>query len=271
MPSTSRPCRQPTAHNTLLNASKPLPILDDDSIQIHATSKEGTRTHSPEGDWVAILPIFGKLFLETVKAICDNFGITQKRFGLYNEFNVGRGKRVDGTFQNGIFQNRLFGQTGIFQNGTFQKESFRKYFQQNRNLSEWNQSERIFQKIFLAQPESFRMESFKRNLSENVFLAKPESFRMESFRRNLSENIFSKTGIFQNGIFQNGIFQNGIFQNGIFQNGIFQNGIFQKESFRNDFMIQWLAQKVVSERFLLNDSILKDSGLAKKSILKDSF
>jgi hypothetical protein len=36
-------------------------------------------------------------------------------------------------------------------------------------------------------------------------------------------------------------------------------------------MIQWLAQKVVSERFLLNDAILKDFGLAKKSILKDSF
>jgi hypothetical protein len=83
---------------------------------------------------------------------------------------------------------------------------------------------------------------------------------MESFRRNLSENIFIKTGIFQN----------GIFQNGIFQNGIFQNGIFQKESFRNNFMSQWLAQKVISERFLIYDSILKDSGLAKKLILKDS-
>jgi hypothetical protein len=69
--------------------------------------------------------------------------------------------RVDGTFQNGIFQNRLFGPTGIFQNGIFQKESFRKYFQQNRNVSEWNHSERIFQKIILAKTESFRMESFR--------------------------------------------------------------------------------------------------------------
>jgi hypothetical protein len=94
MPLTSRPCRHPTAHNTLLNASKPLPFLDDDSIKLHATSKEGTRTHSPEGDWVAILPIFGKLFLEMVKAICKNFGITQKRFRLFNEFNLGRGKQL---------------------------------------------------------------------------------------------------------------------------------------------------------------------------------
>jgi hypothetical protein len=62
-------------------------------------------------------------------------------------------------------------------------ESFR------RNPSEWNLSERIFQK-----------ESFRRNYSEMSFLAKLESFRMESFRRNLSESIL--TGIFQNGIFQ---------------------------------------------------------------------
>jgi hypothetical protein len=39
--------------------------------------------------------------------------------------------------------------------------------------------------------EPFSMESFRID-----FLAKPESFRMESFRRNLSENIFGKTGIF---------------------------------------------------------------------------
>jgi hypothetical protein len=36
------PRRRPTAHNTL---------LDNDSIQLHSTSKEGTRTHPPEGDW----------------------------------------------------------------------------------------------------------------------------------------------------------------------------------------------------------------------------
>jgi hypothetical protein len=55
---------------------------------------------------VAILPIFGKLILETIKAIWEmkkyeliyygeNSGITQKRFGLYNEANVGRGKTLD--------------------------------------------------------------------------------------------------------------------------------------------------------------------------------
>jgi ribonuclease HI len=38
-----------------------------------------------------------------------------------------------------------------------------------RNLSEWNLSEGIFQKIFSAKPESFRMESFKRNLSGTSF------------------------------------------------------------------------------------------------------
>jgi hypothetical protein len=45
--------------------------------------------------------------------------------------------------------------------------------------------------------ELFRMESFRID-----FLAKPKSFRMESFRRNLSENNFSKTEMFQNGIIQ---------------------------------------------------------------------
>jgi hypothetical protein len=44
------------------------------------------------------------------------------------------------------------------------------------NLSERNLSEGIFQKIFSAKPESFRMESFRKNLSE----------------RNLSERIFQK-------------------------------------------------------------------------------
>jgi hypothetical protein len=63
---------------------------------------------------------------------------------------------------------------------------------------------------FLAGPESFRMESFRRCFSENIFteigisqnknfqkesfridfLAKPKSFRIASFRRNLSETTF---------------------------------------------------------------------------------
>jgi hypothetical protein len=93
---------------------------------------------------------------------------------------------------------------------SFRRNLFRKYFQQNRNVSEWNHSERIFQKIFLAQPESIRMESFRRNLSENIFsktrifqngifqkesfrksyFSQLESFRMECFKRNLSEKIF---------------------------------------------------------------------------------
>jgi hypothetical protein len=56
--------------------------------------------------------------------------------------------------------------------------------------------------------EPFIMESFRIN-----FLAKPESFRMESFRRNLSENIFSKIGIFQNGIIPKESFRNYIQEN----------------------------------------------------------
>jgi hypothetical protein len=56
---------------------------------------------------VAILPIFGKLFLETVKAIWEmemyeliyygngeNFGITQKRFGLFLETAICEGKQL---------------------------------------------------------------------------------------------------------------------------------------------------------------------------------
>jgi hypothetical protein len=62
---------------------------------------------------------------------------------------------------------------------SFRRNHSEKAITANWNLSEWNLSEGIFQKIFLA---------------------KPESFRMESFRRNLSENIFSKTGIFQNAL-----------------------------------------------------------------------
>jgi hypothetical protein len=79
-------------------------------------------------------------------------------------------------FQNGIFQKESFridfGQTGIFQNGIFQKESFRNdflakaesfrmeslrrnlselTFWPNRNLSEWNHSEGIFQKRLFEQ------------------------------------------------------------------------------------------------------------------------
>jgi hypothetical protein len=69
-----------------------------------------------------------------------------------------------------------------FRIGIFQKESFIKYFQQNRNLSEWNLSEGIFQKIFSVKPESFRMESFRKNLSE----------------RNLSERICQKDFFFRN-------------------------------------------------------------------------
>jgi hypothetical protein len=42
-------------------------------------------------------------------------------------------------------------------------------FWPNRNLSEWNLSQGNFQKIFSAKPESFRMESFRGNLSENIF------------------------------------------------------------------------------------------------------
>jgi hypothetical protein len=42
-------------------------------------------------------------------------------------------------------------------------------FWPNWNLSEWNLSEGIFQKIFSAKPESFRMESFRKNISENIF------------------------------------------------------------------------------------------------------
>jgi hypothetical protein len=51
---------------------------------------------------------------------------------------------------------------GIFQKGIFQKESCRKYFQQNRNLSEWNLSGKIFQRGICQK------ESFRRNLSETT-------------------------------------------------------------------------------------------------------
>jgi hypothetical protein len=55
----------------------------------------------------------------------------------------------------GIFQNGIF-QKGFLQNGTFQKESLRKYFQQNRNLSEWNLSAGIFQNRLFGQTGIFQ-------------------------------------------------------------------------------------------------------------------
>jgi hypothetical protein len=95
--------------------------------KVYAVGYEGTRTHLPESDWVAILPVFGKLFLETVKAIWEmrmyeliyygngeNFGITQKRFGLYNEANVGRGKQLSTCVRMGhgmIFTSTVTAQT----------------------------------------------------------------------------------------------------------------------------------------------------------------
>jgi hypothetical protein len=45
--------------------------------------------------------------------------------------------------------------------------------------------ERLYFDLDVGLMEPFRIESFRID-----FLAKPESFRMESFRRNLSENIF---------------------------------------------------------------------------------
>jgi hypothetical protein len=91
-------------------------------------------------------------------------------------------KWVDGTVQNGIFKNKLFDQTRIFQNEISQKESFNNIFYQNRILSEWNISEGIFQSIFSTKPESFRMESFRRNVSENIF-SKTETFQKESCKK----------------------------------------------------------------------------------------
>jgi hypothetical protein len=75
------------------------------------------------------------------------------------------------------------------QNGIFHKESFRKYFHQNRNLSEWNLSELTFW-------HNQNLSAW--NLSEGIFQKKnsekPESFRMKSFRRNLSESTFWLNG-----------------------------------------------------------------------------
>jgi uncharacterized protein YjbI with pentapeptide repeats len=113
---------------------------------------------------------------------------------------------VDGTFQYGIFHNRFFGKTGIFQNGILQKESFRKYFQQNRNLSEWNLSERIFQNIFLAQPNLSEWNLSER-IFQKIFSEKTESFRMESFRRNRSEKANSANLNLSEWNLSEGIFQ----------------------------------------------------------------
>jgi hypothetical protein len=90
--------------------------------------------------------------------------------------------------------------------------------------------------------ESFIMESFRRNLSENTLKTQLESFIVESFRRNLSENIFIKTGIFQKESFRNDFlillesFRMNLSEWNLAEffckTGIFHNGSFQKESFR---------------------------------------
>jgi hypothetical protein len=63
----------------------------------------------------------------------------------------------------------------------------------------------IFQKIFLAKPESFRIKSFgiesfrkkyQNGIFRKIFSAKPESFGMEFFRKNISERSLTE-GIFQ--------------------------------------------------------------------------
>jgi hypothetical protein len=64
------------------------------------------------------------------------------------------------------------------------------------NLSEWNLSELTFWPN--CNPSEWNLLE---GILQKIFSAKPESFRMESFQRNLSEFIFSKTGIFLNGIF----------------------------------------------------------------------
>jgi hypothetical protein len=160
---------------------------------------------------------------------------------------------------------------GIFQNGIFQNHSF----PQNRNLSEWNLSERnpsegnlSFRKYFKTQLEYFRMESIRRNLSENIFsktgifqngIFLKESFRnhflipLESFRRNLSE-LFLQNRNHSKWNLSEGIFQKIYFG----KTGIFQNGIFLKESFRNHFLIPLesfrrnLSEWNLSELFLQN-------------------
>jgi hypothetical protein len=89
-------------------------------------------------------------------------------------------------------------------------ESFRRNLSENTFRPNWNLSGRIFQKIFSAKLESFRMESFRRNPSE-LFLQK----------WNLTE---------WNDL--EGIFQKIFFQNRNLSEWNLSEGTFQKESFR---------------------------------------
>jgi hypothetical protein len=78
------------------------------------------------------------------------------------------------------------------------KWNLSEFFLQNWNLLEWSLSEGIFPKIFSVNPNSFRMESFRKNLSEDMFKQNRNLsernisegiIQKESFRKNLSENI----------------------------------------------------------------------------------
>jgi hypothetical protein len=155
-------------------------------------------------------------------------------------------------FRRNLSEN-IFCKTAIFQNGILHKESFRndflnqlesfrknlsecnlsEFFLQNRNLSEWNLLEGIFQKIFLAKPESCKMESFRRNHSGQIF--QKESFRKYFPSKPEPSEFFFQAGFFQNGIFQKEYFRRKLsekcIQKCIFfsQTEIFQNGIFQKQ------------------------------------------
>jgi hypothetical protein len=85
--------------------------------------------------------------------------------------------------------------------------------------------------------EIFSCAALKASFRKYVF-AKPESFRMESFRKNLSEGIFWKICLSKTGIFQKESFGKNL----------------SKKTFRNNYLSQLLGHKVVSERFLLKDS-----------------
>jgi hypothetical protein len=114
-------------------------------------------------------------------------------------------------------------------------ESLKK-IHQNRNLSE-----NIFNKTWIFQNGIFQKKSFRKRLYGPTgiihsaklpkFSAKPESFRVKPLRKNLSEKNLSE-------------------------------GIFQKRLYDPTGIIQ--IQKVVSERFFLKDSFLKDSGFGQK-------
>jgi hypothetical protein len=125
-------------------------------------------------------------------------------------------------------------------------------------------------RIFSAKPESFRMESFRRNLSEMYFLLNWNLSERNFSEWNHSEGIFKKnckTGIFQKESFRKYFF----IQPESFRKNL-SEGIIPKESFRknlseNNFLqnrnlSEWnllegifrLGHKVVSERFLLKDS-----------------